>query len=63
MALLRATFEALQRRGQLKFKDVSLLTRMVNALICKLTVIPPTVRIEIGNAMMAVGSLADDKRI
>jgi len=63
MALLRATFEALQRRGQLKFKDVSLLTRMVNALICKLTVIPPTVRIEIGNPMMAVGSLADDKRI
>jgi AcrR family transcriptional regulator len=39
MALLTATLNALKQRGELDFGDVELLSRMVDAMICKIAVL------------------------
>jgi AcrR family transcriptional regulator len=41
MALLAATFRALKRQGELDFDDVDLLSRMVDAMICKVALLLP----------------------
>jgi len=41
MALLTATFDALKRRGELDFEDIDLLSRMVDAMICKVALMLP----------------------
>jgi AcrR family transcriptional regulator len=38
MALLIATLDALKRRGELKFENVRVLGRMIDAMVCKLAV-------------------------
>lgn len=40
-ALLTATLNALKRHGELDFDDISLLSRMVDALICKIAILLP----------------------
>ena len=50
MALLTATLDALKRKGELEFEDVDLLSRMLDAMICKMALMlpeaddPPTLR-------------------
>ncbi len=50
MALLTATLDALKRKGELEFEDVGLLSRMLDAMICKMALMlpeaddPPTLR-------------------
>ena len=41
MALLGATLNALKRQGELAFDDIDLLTRMVDAMICKVALLLP----------------------
>jgi AcrR family transcriptional regulator len=41
LALLTATLEALKRRGELDFEDIALLSRMVDAMICKVALMLP----------------------
>lgn len=41
MALLTATLNALKRQGELVFEDVDLLSRMVDAMICKIALMLP----------------------
>lgn len=41
MALLTATLTALKREGELDFEDVELLSRMVDAMICKVALLLP----------------------
>ncbi|HWL84886.1 MAG TPA: TetR/AcrR family transcriptional regulator [Polyangiaceae bacterium] len=41
MALLTATLDALKRRGELDFEDIDLLSRMVDAMICKVALMLP----------------------
>ena len=41
MALLTATLNALKRQGELDFDDIELLSRMVDAMICKLALMLP----------------------
>ena len=41
MALLTATLNALKRQGELEFEDIELLSRMVDAMICKLALMLP----------------------
>jgi AcrR family transcriptional regulator len=41
MALLTATLNALKRQGELEFDDIELLSRMVDAMICKLALMLP----------------------
>lgn len=41
MALLKATLNALHRQGELEFEDIDLLTRMVDAMICKVAIMLP----------------------
>ena len=41
MALLTATLNALKRQGELDFEDIDLLSRMVDAMICKLALMLP----------------------
>lgn len=41
MALLTATLNALKQRGELDFEDIDLLSRMVDAMICKLALMLP----------------------
>jgi AcrR family transcriptional regulator len=41
MALLAATLAALKRQGELAFDDIPLLTRMVDAMICKIALMLP----------------------
>lgn len=41
MALLTATLQALKRKGELDFDDVDLLSRMVDAMICKIAIMLP----------------------
>jgi AcrR family transcriptional regulator len=41
MALLTATLNALKRQGELDFEDIELLSRMVDAMICKLALMLP----------------------
>jgi AcrR family transcriptional regulator len=41
MALLTATLNALQRQGELEFEDIELLSRMVDAMICKVALMLP----------------------
>jgi AcrR family transcriptional regulator len=41
MALLAASLKALKRDGELDFEDIDLLTRMVDALICKIALMLP----------------------
>lgn len=41
MALLTATLGALRKRGELEFGDVELLSRVVDAMICKVAVLLP----------------------
>lgn len=59
MALLMATLSALERRGELRFDDVDLLSRMVDAMICKVAILlpdaddPTTLR---NNARQAIGA-------
>ena len=42
IALLTATLEALKRKGELDFDDVDLLSRMVDAMICKIAIMLPS---------------------
>ena len=39
MALLRATLDALARRGEINVPDVGMLTRLLDAMICKLAIL------------------------
>ena len=41
MALLTATLAALKRQGELDFEDIDLLSRMVDAMICKMALLLP----------------------
>jgi AcrR family transcriptional regulator len=41
MALLTATLAALKRQGELDFEDIDLLSRMVDAMICKVALLLP----------------------
>jgi hypothetical protein len=41
MALLAASLNALKRDGELDFEDIDLLSRMVDALICKIVLMLP----------------------
>lgn len=41
MALLTATMKALQRQGELDYDDINLLSRMVDAMICKIALMLP----------------------
>jgi hypothetical protein len=41
MALLTATLNALKRDGELDFDDVDLLSRMIDAMICKVALMLP----------------------
>jgi AcrR family transcriptional regulator len=41
MALLTATLKALKRDGELDFEDIDLLSRMVDAMICKVALMLP----------------------
>jgi AcrR family transcriptional regulator len=41
MALLTATLNALKRQGELEFEDIELLSRMVDAMICKVALMLP----------------------
>jgi AcrR family transcriptional regulator len=41
MALLTATLNALKREGELEFEDMDLLSRMVDAMICKVALMLP----------------------
>ena len=41
MALLTATLDALKRQGELDFEDIELLSRMVDAMICKVALMLP----------------------
>jgi AcrR family transcriptional regulator len=41
MALLTATMSALKRKGELVFEDIDLLSRMVDAMICKVALMLP----------------------
>ncbi|HEV2672998.1 MAG TPA: helix-turn-helix domain-containing protein [Aliidongia sp.] len=41
MALLTATLNALKRAGELEFEDIDLLSRMVDAMICKVALMLP----------------------
>ena len=41
MALLTATLTALKRQGELDFEDIDLLSRMVDAMICKVALLLP----------------------
>jgi AcrR family transcriptional regulator len=41
MALLTATLAALKRQGELDFEDIELLSRMVDAMICKVALMLP----------------------
>jgi AcrR family transcriptional regulator len=41
MALLKASLNALKRDGELDFEDIDLLTRMVDAMICKVALMLP----------------------
>jgi AcrR family transcriptional regulator len=41
LALLTATLNALQRQGELDFEDTDLLSRMVDAMICKVALMLP----------------------
>jgi len=41
MALLTATLSALRRQGELVFEDIDLLSRMVDAMICKVALMLP----------------------
>jgi hypothetical protein len=41
MALLKASMNALKRDGELDFEDIDLLSRMVNAMICKVALMLP----------------------
>jgi AcrR family transcriptional regulator len=41
MALLTATLNALKRQGELEFDDIELLSRMVDAMICKVALMLP----------------------
>src|SRR6266404_563892 len=41
MALLTATLNALKREGELDFEDIDLLSRMVDAMICKVALMLP----------------------
>ncbi len=41
MALLTATLTALHRRGEIDFPDIDLLSRMLDAMICKVAVLLP----------------------
>ncbi|QWG16833.1 TetR family transcriptional regulator [Bradyrhizobium sediminis] len=41
MALLTATLNALKREGELDFEDIDLLSRMVDAMICKMALMLP----------------------
>jgi AcrR family transcriptional regulator len=41
MALLAATLAALKRQGELDFEDIELLSRMVDAMICKVALMLP----------------------
>lgn len=40
-ALLKETFKALKRRGELDCEDIDLLTRMADAMICKMAIMLP----------------------
>ena len=40
-ALLKETFKALKRRGELHCEDIDLLTRMADAMICKMAIMLP----------------------
>jgi hypothetical protein len=40
MALPTASLNALQRQGELVFDDTDLLSRMIDAMICKLVLLP-----------------------
>jgi hypothetical protein len=40
-ALLTATLAALKRQGELDFEDIELLSRMVDAMICKVALLLP----------------------
>ncbi|MEC4720811.1 helix-turn-helix domain-containing protein [Noviherbaspirillum sp. CPCC 100848] len=44
MSLLIATLNALKQRGELEFDDIDLLSRMVDAMICKLAIMLPDVQ-------------------
>jgi AcrR family transcriptional regulator len=41
MALLTATLNALKRQGELEFEDIDLLSRMLDAMICKIALMLP----------------------
>jgi len=41
MALLAASLETLKRNGELDFEDIDLLSRMIDAMICKMAVMLP----------------------
>jgi AcrR family transcriptional regulator len=41
MALLTASLNALQRQGEIEFEDIDLLSRMIDAMICKLVSLLP----------------------
>jgi len=41
MALLRATLNALKREGEIAFDDIDLLTRLLDAMICKVAIMLP----------------------
>jgi len=41
MALLTATLNALKRDGELDFDDIDLLSRMIDAMICKVALMLP----------------------
>ena len=41
MALLTATLVALKRQGEIDFEDIDLLSRMVDAMICKMALLLP----------------------
>ena len=41
MALLTETLAALKRQGELDFEDIELLSRMVDAMICKVALLLP----------------------
>jgi AcrR family transcriptional regulator len=43
MALLTASLTALKRQGELDFEDIDLLSRMVDAMICKIALLLPEV--------------------
>lgn len=41
VALLTATLDALKRRGEIDFEDVDLLSRLIDAMICKVALMLP----------------------